>query len=165
MRWLTFLSLSLPSSACFRSTLTSSRYLRISLSASSRPSMARVSAASAALRSSCLPWVASVLNWEIFSCTELSRASLRRDEKMAELGRCWLTRSGVQSSSGRPPPAFDEFSIVEIADWLMAIPRVLIRLSGCYCILGSQACVEIRSMGNFHAVFSGEVCVADEVCC
>lgn len=74
-------SRSRPSSTSFRSERASSRYLRISDSASSRPSMARFRAASAVLRSSCLDmelpkpcWLVMLLNWAILSWILLSRS-------------------------------------------------------------------------------------------
>lgn len=105
----TFLSLSLPSSICLRRARVSSLYRRISLSASSRPTMALFRAASLAFRSSCLPWKATELKAAIFSCTELSRSCrprppcwLRGDSSSkVERGR-WFARSGDMGWRGDP---------------------------------------------------------------
>lgn len=109
----TLRSRSLPSSICFLSILASSRYRRISASASSRPSMARLSAASAVLRSSCLDCMASELNWLIFSWTELSRRE--PPSGRVRCSRCCWTVTKTEESrcalcdtgwSGlEPPPA------------------------------------------------------------
>lgn len=100
----TRLSRSLPSWTAFCSSLISSLSRRISASASSRPTMARLSAASAVRRSSCFDCMATLrlLNWLILSCTELSRPSLRSAD--TKDSRHWLTRSGVAACRG-PPPA------------------------------------------------------------
>src|SRR5947207_1591103 len=62
----TFLSRSRPSSSCFCSVFASSRYRCISLSASSRPNIARFNAASLAFRSSALLCCASESNLATF---------------------------------------------------------------------------------------------------
>jgi hypothetical protein len=101
----TLRSLSRPSSAAFLKLLTSSRYLRISLSASSRPSIALLSAASAVLRSSDLDCMARLLNTLILSCTELSRewpwVAEAVDSRACD---STFSRSGVASRKGAQAP-------------------------------------------------------------
>lgn len=107
----TFLSRSFPSSICRRNARASSLYRRISLSASSLPSIARLRAASFAFLSNCFPCMATELSAAILSCTEPVRswrsgrsrpAAAGNSNSNVERGRCLFTRSGEAGKSGVP---------------------------------------------------------------